>query len=103
MVTIKRTKTRRFPILLRSEHDDRGPYYLTDRAGYGVAFRGRGHLRDFRKALMAFELVDFDETVTPKEAKAAVDKVFKHEYITEAMRFWDALGEIEKSRMRKVK
>lgn len=103
MVTIKRTRSRRFPLLLRAEHDDRGPYYLVDRAGYGVAFRGRGHQRDFAKALMAFDLCEFDDSITPKEAKAAVDNVFRYKYRTEPQRFWDALSRIEKARAKKVR
>lgn len=103
MFLVKRTQDgRQYNLYLRAEHQDSGPYYLVDRAGFGVSWR-RGHQRDFSKALLAFALVDIDESITPKEAKAASDWAHKHTYRTEAMRFWDALRQVERTRERRTK
>ena len=96
--TIKRTKTRTIPILLKSEHENAGPYYLVDRAGYGVAWKKSkrenisrpGEYWDgrisqqritwipiFHRALLAFTLLDSYEDMSPREAKAIADKAWK--------------------------
>lgn len=103
MMTIKRTRgTRKVPLLLRADHEDRGPYYLIDRAGYGVAwikpaveirptgeisdnpFQGNPYTRKttwvpiFERARLAFELADFyDESLSPKDAKKIADATYK--------------------------
>lgn len=84
--TIKRTHHRRFPLLLQAEHEDRGPYYLVDRAGFGVSWRkpvyGRGLTRTwipvFERARLAFTLVDEDDDLSPQEAKRVADLAWKH-------------------------
>ncbi len=86
MIALRKTSNRRHPIYLRAEHDDAGPYYLTDQAGYGVWWskpKQHGHIGRsptwvpvFRRAVLAFQMLDRDETITPSEAKKAIDKVF---------------------------
>ncbi len=100
MQTIKWTRTRRYPLLLKAEHVDRGPYFLVDRAGYGVAwkkpayehvptssrhaspFAGASFTRRqtwtpiFARARLAFALVDENEDVDAKLAKKIADKAY---------------------------
>jgi hypothetical protein len=100
MQTIRRTRERRIPLLLKAEHEDRGPYYLVDRAGYGVSWRkpayehvptesrypasyaGASHTRRltwvpiFDRAKLAFTLVDDNEEVDAKLAKKIADKTY---------------------------
>lgn len=86
MQTIKKTTNRRHVIYLQAEHDDAGPYYLVDRAGYGVVWRKPARYAGqiggtatwipvFRRALVAFEMLEFNSDITPAEAKYASDKV----------------------------
>lgn len=101
MQTIRRTTSRRYPLLLRAEHEDAGPYYLVDRAGYGVSWRaparervpvhnplparysGAAHrvrttwVPTFEKAILAFTLVDVFEELSAKDAKRIADGAWK--------------------------
>ena len=105
MLTIKRTRARRYPVLLRSENEDRGPYFLVDLAGFGVSWRNPAsemvptratganasgelatyatHTRHvtwvptYRRAVLAFALLEADETLSPKLAKEIADKTFE--------------------------
>ena len=101
MPTIKRTRARRYPLLLRADHEDAGPYYLVDLAGYGVSWRqpakqlvpvpnpyparyaGASHrvettwVPTFRKALLAFELADMFPELSAKDAKRISDGAWK--------------------------
>lgn len=100
MHTIRRTRGRRIPLMLLAEHEDRGPYLLVDRAGFGVSWRKPAHesrptgersrhahhgdpftrhltwIPIFHRARLAFTLVDEDESVTPKLAKQIADKTY---------------------------
>ena len=95
--TIKRTRGRRYPLLLRAEHEDAGPYFLVDLAGYGASWRkpavenvpipnplsyrisGTAHRRRitwvpiFQKARLAFTLVEWFPELSAKEAKKIAD------------------------------
>lgn len=77
---IKSTRHRHPTLVLSAEHEDAGPYYLTTIDGYGVKWTkkrfGSPHpwIESFQKALLAFELVELDESLTPKEAKSAADR-----------------------------
>ena len=100
MITIKRTRSRNVvPLLLKSETETAGPYYLVDRAGYGVSWRkskrisrsigsnewwtGRPQTQSitwipvFNRARLAFDLVDMFDEMTPQEAKFISDKAWQ--------------------------
>lgn len=101
MHTIRRTRDRQIPLLLRAEHEDRGPYFLVDRAGFGVSWRkpaservptgersrslhrGEPYTRKvtwipiFDRARLAFTLVDEDEDVDAKLAKKIADQTYE--------------------------
>lgn len=85
--TIKRTRGgRRYPLYLRAAEPDAGPYYLVTIDGLGVAWKkpayGRGLSRTwvpvFERARLAFELVDQDDNLTPRQAKEIVNKAYAH-------------------------
>lgn len=100
MQTIRRTTSRRYPLLLRAEHEDAGPYFLVDLAGYGVSWRkpaveniptqpepgayrspyaGGRHIRRttwipiFYRARLAFTLVEWFPELSAKDAKKIAD------------------------------
>lgn len=97
---IKHSRHRPVTLILWAAADDQGPYFLTDRAMFGVSWRkpaiqhltvGKASARHgaafvrretwiptFDRARLAFELCELDETVTPKEAKAAADWTADH-------------------------
>jgi hypothetical protein len=87
VITIKRTRGRKYPLILSAASEDGGPYFLADRAGYGVAWRKPNYahhslkrsdwLRVFQRALLAFELVESDEDLSPQTAKKIADLAFK--------------------------
>ena len=97
---IRRTHSRRVVLILGADHPDKGPYYLIDRAGYGVSWRQPAHeirptgeistsmyqgnpyshkttwIPIFNRAKLAFTLVEEDEELTPKEAKKIADATY---------------------------
>lgn len=99
--TVRRTTGRRYPLLLQAASPDAGPYYLVDRAGFGVSWRapavehhptpndypasyaGASFTRRktwipvFRRAALAFHLADEDDEVSPKLAKKVADTAYE--------------------------
>lgn len=99
MQTIRKTTSRRFPLLLKAAYEDREPYYLVDLAGYGVSWikpaiehrsaespkspyagvsftRHRTWIPIFQRARLAWEIVEMEPEVSAKLAKKIADKAW---------------------------
>lgn len=99
-ITIKRTHARAHTFLLSAEHEDRGPYFLVDRAGFGSSWRAPAYehvptgevsthpnhgnpftrrltwVPIFNRALLAFNLLNTTE-IGPQLAKKIADDTYK--------------------------
>lgn len=87
---IHRTRFRDVPLILTADHLDAGPYYLIDRAGYGVSWRkpaietrptGEQSRSIYRgnpstRKVTAFTIVNEDDEVSAKEAKKIADTTY---------------------------
>lgn len=98
---IKKTHSRRYPLVLGADHERKGPYYLIDVSGYGVSWRepaievrptgeistnpnqGNPYKRYktwipiFNRANLAFNLTEGDDAITAKIAKKIADETYK--------------------------